>query len=66
VVAELLPSGAANRRGWARRWRPAATEVYLADRYTMERELGRGGMAVVDLAQDLRTSPGPPAVDCWP
>jgi hypothetical protein len=30
----------------------------------MERELGRGGMAVVDLAQDLRTSPGPPAVDC--
>jgi serine/threonine-protein kinase len=26
----------------------------LADRYTIERELGRGGMATVYLAQDLR------------
>src|SRR6476646_4610344 len=26
----------------------------LADRYTIERELGRGGMATVFLAQDLR------------
>ena len=26
----------------------------LADRYTIEREVGRGGMATVFLAQDLR------------
>jgi serine/threonine-protein kinase len=28
----------------------------LRDRYTVERELGRGGMAVVLLAQDRRTN----------
>src|SRR5512141_1093768 len=29
-------------------------QAALADRYTIERELGRGGMATVYLAQDLR------------
>jgi serine/threonine-protein kinase len=31
-----------------------ALEAALADRYTLERELGRGGMATVYLARDLR------------
>jgi len=33
---------------------PEALRDALADRYAIERELGRGGMAVVFLAQDLR------------
>ena len=33
---------------------PKRLEAALADRYTIERELGRGGMAIVYLAQDLR------------
>ena len=33
---------------------PDALREALADRYTLERELGRGGMAVSYLAQDLR------------
>src|SRR5688572_17860469 len=33
---------------------PASLRDALADRYTLERELGRGGMAVVYLARDLR------------
>jgi serine/threonine-protein kinase len=33
---------------------PAALADALKDRYTLERELGRGGMAVVYLARDLR------------
>ena len=36
---------------------PSATEALsraLANRYTLERELGRGGMATVYLAQDLK------------
>ncbi|MGH7631085.1 MAG: protein kinase domain-containing protein [Gemmatimonadales bacterium] len=33
---------------------PAALAEALRDRYTFERELGRGGMAVVFLARDLR------------
>ena len=32
----------------------AALQSALAGRYTIERELGRGGMATVFLAQDLR------------
>jgi serine/threonine-protein kinase len=33
---------------------PDALRTALADHYTLDRELGRGGMAVVYLAQDLR------------
>jgi eukaryotic-like serine/threonine-protein kinase len=32
----------------------AALQAALADRYTLERELGRGGMATVYLARDLK------------
>src|SRR3989475_12596576 len=32
----------------------ASLQAALAQRYTIERELGRGGMAIVYLAQDLR------------
>ena len=32
----------------------AALRASLADRYTIERELGAGGMATVYLAQDLK------------
>src|SRR6266849_9355296 len=32
----------------------ARLQVALADRYTIERELGRGGMALVFVAQDLK------------
>src|SRR6266566_3837909 len=32
----------------------ARLQAALADRYTIERELGRGGMATVYLAQDLK------------
>ena len=34
----------------------AALSAALADRYVIERELGRGGMATVYLARDLRHS----------
>src|SRR5881396_3971224 len=33
---------------------PAAFQAVLADRYLVERELGRGGMATVYLARDLK------------
>jgi eukaryotic-like serine/threonine-protein kinase len=33
---------------------PERIREALADRYTIEREIGRGGMAVVHLARDLR------------
>ena len=33
---------------------PATLAASLRDRYVLERELGRGGMATVYLAQDLR------------
>jgi len=33
---------------------PKGLQATLADRYTIERELGRGGMATVYPAQDLR------------
>jgi eukaryotic-like serine/threonine-protein kinase len=33
---------------------PDELRLALADRYTIERELGRGGMATVYLAKDLR------------
>ncbi|PYP71681.1 MAG: serine/threonine protein kinase, partial [Gemmatimonadetes bacterium] len=32
---------------------PAVLRIALAGRYTIERELGRGGMATVYLARDL-------------
>src|SRR5215211_2211079 len=44
--------------GMFRRWKRASTEVIgaepitVGDRYTVERELGRGGMATVYLARD--------------
>lgn len=34
----------------------AQLEAALAGRYVIERELGRGGMAVVHLARDLKQS----------
>ena len=33
---------------------PTRLSAALADRYTIERELGQGGMATVYLAQDLK------------
>ena len=33
---------------------PERVREALADRYTIEREIGRGGMAVVYLAHDIR------------
>jgi serine/threonine-protein kinase len=33
---------------------PAALEQALTDRYRLERELGRGGMATVYVAQDVK------------
>ncbi|MEE8117598.1 MAG: hypothetical protein V3T28_10845, partial [Gemmatimonadales bacterium] len=33
---------------------PSRLQTALAERYTVEREVGRGGMATVYLAQDLR------------
>ena len=33
---------------------PDRLQAALADRYTIEREIGRGGMATVYLAQDLK------------
>jgi hypothetical protein len=35
----------------------ARLQAALADRFRIERELGRGGMATVYLAQDLRQEP---------
>jgi eukaryotic-like serine/threonine-protein kinase len=32
----------------------APLQALLASQYTLERELGRGGMGVVDLARDVR------------
>lgn len=53
LLAELArhdASAAADRRAGER----AALQAALAGRYTVERELGRGGMATVFLAHDLR------------
>jgi eukaryotic-like serine/threonine-protein kinase len=33
---------------------PPALQLFLADRYTIEQEIGRGGMAAVYLARDIR------------
>ena len=38
----------------------------LADRYTIERELGRGGMATVYLARDVRNQRGRDSIHLWP
>jgi hypothetical protein len=38
---------------------PAGLSAALVDRYTIERELGQGGMATVYIAEDLKHLPIP-------
>jgi len=46
----------------ARRRRADEQRLALADRYRIEREIGRGGVAVVYLAYDLRRDCRPDSV----
>ena len=45
---------------------PNQLAVALVDRYVVERELGRGGMATVYLARDVRNQRGRDSIHLWP